>query len=105
MWGISHISDQQWAGMVMIIVDMLAALTAACWIALKALAWAEWQDQRPRPLHVSAFQNVVKRVTTILIVALPPLEQAPYLLRQSRRPATHRTPQRECVARAGQGTA
>jgi cytochrome c oxidase assembly factor CtaG len=53
LWGISHLSDQQWAGMVMMIVDMLAALTAAGWIALKALAWAEWQDQRPRPLHVS----------------------------------------------------
>ncbi len=53
LWGISHLSDQQWAGLVMMIVDMLAALTAVCWITLKALAWAEWQDNRPRPLHVS----------------------------------------------------
>jgi len=53
LWGISHISDQQWAGLVMMIIDMLAALTAVCWITLKALAWAEWQDNRPRPLHVS----------------------------------------------------
>ena len=53
LWGLSHISDQHCAGIVMMVVDMVVALTAVCWITLKALTVAEWQDKRPRPLHTS----------------------------------------------------
>ena len=53
LWGLSQVSDQQWAGIVMMIVDMVVALTAVCWITLKALTVAEWQDKRPRPLRAS----------------------------------------------------
>ena len=52
-WGLSHVADQQWAGIVMMVIDMVVALTAVCWITFKALTVAEWQDKRPRPLRAS----------------------------------------------------
>ncbi len=37
LWGLSHAADQRLAGLVMMVVDMLVALTAARWIVLGAL--------------------------------------------------------------------
>jgi cytochrome c oxidase assembly factor CtaG len=36
LWGLSHAADQRLAGLVMMVVDMLVALTAAGWIVLGA---------------------------------------------------------------------
>jgi putative membrane protein len=49
LWNLSHAEDQQLAAIVMMVIDMLVALTALAWITLQALAVAEWQDKRPRP--------------------------------------------------------
>jgi putative membrane protein len=50
-WNIPHMFDQQLAGILMMTIDMLVALTAAGWIVLKALAFSEWQHERYRSLH------------------------------------------------------
>lgn len=52
LWGIAHSFDQQLAGILMMTIDMLVALTATSWIVVKAVVFAEWQNERYRSLRV-----------------------------------------------------
>jgi putative membrane protein len=49
LWGLSREADQRLAGLVMMVVDMLVALTFAGWIVARTLAEAERRGRRLSP--------------------------------------------------------
>lgn len=48
---ISSLLDQQFAALMMMVIDMLVTLTLMTWLILKTLSFAEWQEKRQT--HVS----------------------------------------------------
>jgi putative membrane protein len=48
LWGLSAAADQRIAGLTMMVVDMLAALSAAGWVVSGALATADRRERRER---------------------------------------------------------